>query len=124
MVVWDVATRKRLAEIPLLANEGNVHDIAFNPEGKILAAGYGLVSERGGGVVLWDVATHGKRLNDDPLAVKEGDVNSVAFSPDDKTLAAGFDGGVVLWDVATLQTPGGESPSIERGQCREHRLQP
>ena len=62
--------------------------VAFSPDGKTLAAGYG-VGGGGGGVVLWDVAAR-KRLADDPLPVKEGYVQSVAFSPDGKTLAAGY----------------------------------
>ena len=62
--------------------------MAFSPDGKTIAAGYG-VSGGGGGVVLWDVAAR-KRLVDEPLPVKEGDVRSVAFSPDGKTIAAGY----------------------------------
>ena len=64
--------------------EGDVHSVAFSPDGKTLAAGY---VGGGGGVVLWDVATR-KRLLEDPLPVHEGGVDSVAFSPDGKTLAA------------------------------------
>jgi WD40 repeat protein len=79
--------------------EGDVESVAFSPDGKTLAAGYGGGQ---GGVVLWDAAGC-KRLAPDPLPVPEGDVESVAFSPDGKTLAAGYgyrrQGGVVLWDV-------------------------
>ena len=67
--------------------EGAVASVAFSPDGKTLAAGYGVGG--GGGVVLWDVAAR-KRLVDEPLPVKEGAVWSVAFSPDGKTLAAGY----------------------------------
>jgi hypothetical protein len=42
--------------------------VAFSPDGKALAAGYG---RSGGGAVLWDVAAR-RRLSDAPLAVKEG----------------------------------------------------
>jgi WD40 repeat protein len=77
--------------------------VAFSPDGRTLAAGYGAAV---GGVVLWDAAAR-RRLSDDPLPVKEGFVGSVAFSPDGRTLAAGYGaegydnavGGVVLWDV-------------------------
>ena len=65
--------------------------VAFSPDGKTLAAGYG-VGGGGGGVVLWDTARR-ERLQEKPLAVTEGDVQSVAFSPDGKTLAAGYGGG-------------------------------
>ena len=36
--------------------EGDVRSVAFSPDGKTLAAGYGGVGGGGGGVVLWDVA--------------------------------------------------------------------
>ena len=106
---------KRLADDPLPVKEGDVRSVAFSPDGKTIAAGYG---GRGvGGVVLWDVAAR-KRLADDPLPVKEGYVTGVAFSPDGKTIAAGYGvgvgGGVVLWDVAA-QAPGGRHPPREGG---------
>jgi WD40 repeat protein len=99
VVLWDVATRQRLAGNPLVVEDG-VSSVAFGPDGKTIAAGYD--ANVGGGVVLWDVATR-QRLRGDPLVVKEGKVFSVAFSPDGKTIAAGYNakvgGGVVLWDA-------------------------
>ena len=80
MVLWDVAARKRLADDPLAVKEGDVTSVAFSPDGKTLAAGYGDVGGGGGGVVLWDVAAR-KRLADDPLAVKEGDVSERGLQP-------------------------------------------
>jgi hypothetical protein len=108
VVLWDVATRKRLADEPLPVTEGAVMSVAFSPDGKTLTAGFHVGVGGGGGVVLWDVAAP-KRLADEPLPVTEGAVMSVAFSPDGKTLAAGLfrafgvaggGGGVMLWDVA------------------------
>ena len=42
MVLWDVATRKRLVDEPLAVNEGDVWSVAFSPDGKTIAAGYGI----------------------------------------------------------------------------------
>ena len=68
--------------------EGDVTSVAFSPDGKTLAAGYGAAAA----AAAWCCGTRParKRLADEPLAVKEGDVTSVAFSPDGKTLAAGY----------------------------------
>ena len=52
-MLWDVAARKRLADDPLPVKEGDVRSVAFSPDGKTIAAGYG--GGGGGGVVLWDV---------------------------------------------------------------------
>ena len=57
--------------------EGDVSSVAFSPDGKTIAVGYG---RGGGGVVLWDVAGR-KRLMDAPLAVKEGDVAAWPSAP-------------------------------------------
>ena len=54
---WCCGTRparKRLADEPLAVKEGDVESVAFSPDGKTLAAGYGVGG--GGGVVLWDAA--------------------------------------------------------------------
>ena len=102
--------------------EGAVSGVAFSPDGKTLAAGYG-GGCGGGGVVLWDVAAR-KRLADDPLPVKEGHVRGVAFSPDGKTLAAGYGvgvgggGGVVLWDVAARKRLADDPLPVKEGYVR------
>jgi WD40 repeat protein len=97
----------------LYYDEAPIASVAFSPDGKSLAAGYGGISD--GGVILFDVATHG-RLGA-PLPVREGGVRSVAFSPDGKSLAAGYgnvdDGGVILFDVAGHGRPGTPLPVPE-----------
>ena len=104
VVLWHVATRKRLLDEPLGVKGGQVVGAAFSLDGKTFAAGYRGIGLNGG-VVLWDVAAR-KRLVDEPLAVKEGHVASVAIAPDGKTIAAGYHGrpgnsGVVVWDTVS-----------------------
>ncbi len=104
VVLWDVGRRQRLADQPLAVAEGWVSSVAFSPDGKTLAVGFGFGSVVRNGAVLWDVGRR-ERLANQPLPVAEGRVGGVAFSPDGKTLAADYDiggfqgGGVVLWDV-------------------------
>ena len=117
MVLWDVATRKRQAGVPLAVNEGRVVAVAFSPDGKTLAAGYGsgLGKPQVDGVALWDVATR-KRQPNLSLTASDGSVESLAFSPDGKTLAAGcmiqrtLTGGVVLWDEAERKREADQQP--------------
>jgi hypothetical protein len=49
VVLFDAATRRRLSEEPLAVKEGVVFSVVFSPDGKTLAAGYGV------DVVLCDV---------------------------------------------------------------------
>jgi hypothetical protein len=55
VVLWDTARRVRLQEKPLAVTEGSVNEVAFSPDGKTLAAGYGGSGGRGGGVVQFDI---------------------------------------------------------------------
>ena len=95
------------AEKLLRFDEGFVTEVAFSPDAGTLAAGYGFGPERGGGVMLWDVATR-MRVVDKGLPVTEGFVTSVVFSPDGRNLAAAYcyqhhhysETGAVVWDLA------------------------
>jgi hypothetical protein len=73
--------------------------VAFIPDGKTLAAGYGVSGDKGG-VVLWDAAARTRRV-EDPLPVREGVLGALAFSPDEKLLASGSDDKTVkIWERA------------------------
>jgi WD40 repeat protein len=73
------------------------HGLAFSPDGRTLALGWGRPLVR-----LWDVA-RGQEWP--PLAGDAARVTAVAYSPDGKTLAAAIDrwgdDTLQLWDVAT-----------------------
>jgi hypothetical protein len=101
-------------------DEGTVSSVAFSPDGKSIATGYGGQGAVGG-VVLWDAAAR-TRLGHEPLPVSEGAVTSVAFSPDGKTIAAGYNkpysfeaSGVVLWDAAARTRLGHEPLTVKEG---------
>jgi len=130
VVLFDSASRQRLAEDPLDVKEGTVQSVAFSLDGKTIAAGYrpdnGTATRLGqnsGGVVVWDAASR-SRLTKDPLDLGEREVASVALSPDGKTIAAGYTakpilksfGGVMVWDVASREQLKGVGPDLCEGR--------
>jgi WD40 repeat protein len=118
VLLWNVATRKRVGDEPLGVNGAEVNSVAFSPDGKTLAAGYGFSSK--GGVALWDTASR-QRQADGTLPVAEGEIKSVAFSPDGQILVAGYAGvrkanGVVMWDVAKRRRLTDPPLAVEEGK--------
>src|SRR5262249_35065641 len=76
--LWDVATPKELKEF---APSGNVSDVAFSPDGTVLAVG-----DMTGSVQLWNPRT-GKQVGH--LGQPKEGVYALAFAPDGRTLAVG-----------------------------------
>lgn len=71
------------------------HDLAFSPDGKILAT-----ADNDGSARLWNVAT--QRQIGAPIRLSGARVKDIAFSPDGKVLAtADSDGTARLWNVAS-----------------------
>jgi WD40 repeat protein len=95
-ILFDVASGKERAR---LAQPGNLHGIAFSPDGALLAtvANDELIR-------LWDVASGTLRTSLDGR--KDGERRSslgglVAFSRDSRTLATTHEKRITLWDVAS-----------------------
>jgi WD40 repeat protein len=90
--LWDVATGRRLAVLPVSA--GRVTRVSFSPDGKTLAA-----ASEAPSLVLWDVATFSPRAT---LTWPDGPALFLCFSPDGMTLAAGGEDHLLrLWDAAS-----------------------
>jgi serine/threonine protein kinase/WD40 repeat protein len=73
-------------------------NMAFSPDGKLLAAGY--VHKGTYGVLVWDVGT--RQLKKRILPELE-ETLGVSFSPDGKLLACLGSGGLALYDTSTFQ---------------------
>jgi WD40 repeat protein len=100
VTLWDAAHGREIASLPY---GSGVSDVAFSPDGQLLA-----VADRRGGVDLWDVPGRNQltNLSDPDFAT------GVAFSSDSGTLAVADQDGIRLWDIAsrewiaTLPVPG------------------
>jgi WD40 repeat protein len=101
ILVWDTGNGQQLKTM----ETGDMRtlsawDIAFSPDGKLMAVGYGIKGEEGK-VDLWEVQTGKlKHTLADPPSM--GVLYSVAFSPDGKRIAAGgVDSTCRVWNVET-----------------------
>jgi serine/threonine protein kinase/WD40 repeat protein len=88
VVVWDVASRRRLRVLP---HSGAVRSLAFSPDGMSLAAADDQFAVR-----LWDQ----KRWRQRAIvpSIRANTLHAIAFSPNGKLIAAGtFNGHVLLF---------------------------
>jgi WD40 repeat protein len=93
LVVWDVATRKRIAT--LIGHRNVVDAVAFSPDGSRIISGSDDWTVR-----VWDV---GGRAQLADFLGHHGPVQSVAYRPDGRCILSGSsDGSVKLWDADTF----------------------
>jgi WD40 repeat protein/DNA-binding SARP family transcriptional activator/ABC-type hemin transport system ATPase subunit len=96
--LWDAATRRPSGR-PLVVATQSINDVAFSPDGRLIAAA---ARDR---VPMWDVAT--RRLVDPGHTTASETVYAVVFSPDGRLFAtADDDSAVRLWDVRTHRPVG------------------
>jgi WD40 repeat protein len=99
VLLWDTSTWQLLGT--LWADQiGYLQDIAWSPDGRILAGGFGSRMVSAGTIRLVDPVTGAETS----MSGHEYWVSCLAWSPDGKTLASGSnDTTLILWDPATQQ---------------------
>jgi hypothetical protein len=95
--VWDVATGKRVANLPDGLPTGAV-TAAFSPDGRTLAT-----ATPEGLVQVWEVATWTVRAE---FRGHRGAVKALTFGPDGRLFSGGLDTTVLAWDVRPPQAAG------------------
>ena len=96
VTVWDIASGAKRHRLGVdVAGLGSLEDIAFSPDGGLIAAG-----SSDGSVRLWSTSTG---LEAGTISCHAAWTNALAFSPDGRLLAtASSDTSILLWDVSLL----------------------
>lgn len=101
--IGEVATAKEI--LVLKGHRGPVSQLAWSPDGRLLASGdqrTSLIYDVSGAqtVRLWDVATGNEVARYGDL---KADVTALMFTPDGKSLGAGLsDGSILIWDLGKV----------------------
>ena len=93
-----------------------VRDVAFSPDGKLLAASYGFADQ--GGITIWNVLDHSIVATLLTGTKEQVGIARIAFSPDGKLFAAATsDGDVLLWTTGNWQSR--KTILVRRGTPRD-----
>jgi RNA polymerase sigma factor (sigma-70 family) len=90
--LWDLATGKKIRELPHEGQPDGMTALAFSPDGRTLVSGGDRVLRR------FDVAT-GKQQ--DLFGAGHGQTHAIVFTPDGKTQAVASHDDATLWDTTT-----------------------
>lgn len=94
--LWDLPSGRQLG---ILDDHENLWNVAYSPDGTILAAADAGTGEAGGSVVFWDTEVVGEQKA--VVGGHENPMRELLFSPDGTLLVTAGEEQVKVWDVAS-----------------------